>query len=423
MSNLQEASDLENLVQISRRRFEESPFIARTETAEFVRGVYAGRYFPIFAGEDVIETYWCLRQKAAIFDTPEKPVKICGPDAERFLNHVLSRDVTKMVPGRGYYAVACTPQGGVFMDGVMFRFDEETFWYVQADGPFEAWLLAYSGGYDVTISDPRVRVLQIQGPASMEIMNRATAGAIDDELRYFRSGFYHLAGQNLYVSRTGFTNELGYEIYAGPDTDHLALWDHLMACGAPHGLQFSSCRAMTLRRIEGGILGNITDMDTTMSPFEAGLAPFVDMNKGDFVGRKALEDMDRRSCLFGVVCETEVPAAGSQISDGDLVVGRITAGVQSPTLELGIGYVVFASPGEWVGRDLEMKLPDASIHSVKVVQLPFFDQEKRSWCEASTAKSHKDLLENTTPKLRLDHHDRPCSASETKLYLHARTSA
>ncbi len=377
MSNLQEASDLENLVSVSARRFQESPFIERTQRPHFVRGVYAGRYFPIHIGEDEIEMYWCLRQKAAIFDTPEKPIEIKGPDAERFLDYVLARDVTKMVPGRGYYAIACTPQGGVFMDGVMFRFDAETFWYVQADGPFESWLMAHSGGFEVSISDPDVRVLQIQGPASRDIMNAATDGALDDSLKYFRAGHYKIGGQTLYVSRTGFTNELGYEIYAGPETDHIALWDHLMACGAPHGMEFSSCRAMTLRRIEGGILGNITDMDTSMTPFEAGLASVVDMDKADFIGRDALMNKDRRSCLFGVTCESATPSSGSQIIANGKVVGRVTAGVPSPTLGLGIGYVVFEAPGEWVGRELLMQLPDDTEHVVDVVDIPFFDQQKQ----------------------------------------------
>ena len=154
MSNLQETSDLTNTVAVSARRFEESPFIERTNSPNMVRGVYAGRYFPIFMGEDWIEKYWCLRQKALIFDVPEKPIEIAGPDAVPFLDKVLSRDVAAMSERRGYYAIACTPQGGIFMDGVVFRLGEDRFWYVQADGPFETWLMAHSGGFDVTITDP-----------------------------------------------------------------------------------------------------------------------------------------------------------------------------------------------------------------------------------------------------------------------------
>jgi aminomethyltransferase len=377
MSNLQEATDLTNTVQVSARVMEESPFIERIDCPEMVRGIYAGRFFPIFIGEDPIEKYWTLRQKALIFDVPEKPVEISGSDAVPFLEKVLARKVSTMTEGRGYYAIACTPQGGVFMDGVIFKLGENRFWYVQADGPFETWLLAHSGGFDVTISDPHSRVIQIQGPASIDIMKAATEGAVDETMKYFRSGYFNVGGQKLYVSRTGFTNELGFEIYCdGANTDHLALWDHLMTCGEPHGMEFSSTRALTIRRIEGGILGNLTDMDTTMTPFEAGLAPFINMNKGDFIGREALVGKDTRPCLFGMTCKTETPAAGSAVMDGDTVVGHITAGIPSPTLGLGVGYVRFHSPGDWVGRTMSLRLPDGSIHEGQIVDVPFFDREK-----------------------------------------------
>ena len=164
MSNLQEASDLENNICISARRFEESPFIERTDCPEMIRGVYAGRYFPIFIGEDYLDKYWCLRQKALIFDVPEKPVQISGPDAVPFLEKIFARKVATMKEGRGYYAIACTPRGGVFMDGVMFRMGENRFWYVQADGPFETWLMAHSDSFDVTISDLTVVFFKFKGP-------------------------------------------------------------------------------------------------------------------------------------------------------------------------------------------------------------------------------------------------------------------
>ena len=169
MGNLQELSDLKKTVKISERRFEESPFIERTNSPNMVRGVYAGRYFPMSIGEDPIEKYWLLRQKALIFDVPEKPIEITGPDSLKFLNKVLTRDVSTVKEGRGYYSLACTPQGGIFMDGVIFKFNENKYWYVQADGPFEEWLLAHSSNFDVKICDPKSRVLQIQGPASIAV--------------------------------------------------------------------------------------------------------------------------------------------------------------------------------------------------------------------------------------------------------------
>ncbi|MXW34244.1 MAG: aminomethyl transferase family protein [Chloroflexi bacterium] len=376
--NLQEPEDRSNTVRLSGRRFEESPFISRYDGPELIRGVYAGRYFPIFNGEDPVRNYWVLRRKALLFDTPEKPVEVSGPDAPAFLDKVFSRSVSTLEEGRGRYALACTPQGGVFMDGVVFRIEGDRFWYVQADGALEDWLLAHSGGCDVTISDPKSRVIQIQGPASLEIMRAASANRIDEGMRYFRAGFFDLGGQEVYVSRTGFTGELGYEIYPlGNATDHLALWDHLMAAGEPHGMEFSSTSPMTMRRIEAGILGNTTDMDTTMTPFEAGLGRFVDMERGDFVGRAALLHADRRPLLHGLTCSDALPSAASTVLDGDTPVGRMTMGVRSPTLERGIGYVRFNEPGDWKGRSLRIRLPSGDVHPCEIVDLPFVDPEKR----------------------------------------------
>ena len=377
MGNFQELSDLKKTIKISARRFEESPYIKRTDHPDMVRGVYAGRYFAISLGEDPIQKYWLLRQKAAIFDVPEKPIDISGPDAAIFLEKVMTRKVSTMKEGRGYYSLACTPQGGIFMDGVIFKFSENKFWYVQADGPFEDWLLAHSSGFNVKISDPKSRVLQIQGPASIDIMKAASNGKIDEKMPYYRSGFFDLGGQNLYVSRSGFTNELGFEIYSdGFKTDHLALWDHLMNCGKPFGMELSATRAMTIRRIEAGIFGNLTDIDTTINPFEAGLGFCVNMDKGDFIGREALVNKDKRTCLFGLTCKTETPVSGSKVINGSKIVGHITAGVHSPTLNTGIGYVRFYEPNDWPGKNLDLKLPNGNLHKAEIVNLPFFDKEK-----------------------------------------------
>ena len=375
--NIQEDLDINDTVRVSSRCFEVSPFLERYDRPDMVRGVYAGRFFTIYNGEDPVQKYWTLRRKALIYDVPEKPVEISGPDVVPFLEKVLSRRVATLGEGRGRYAIACTPQGGVFMDGVLFRLGSDRFWYVQADGAFEIWLTAHSGGCDITISDPRSRVIQIQGPASMDIMRAASAGQIDASMHYFRAGFFDLGGQQLYVSRTGFTGELGYEIYPdGEATDHLALWDHLMAAGEAYGMEFSSTRSMTIRRIEAGILGNMTDMDTTMTPFQAGLGRFVDMDKGDFIGRAALVDADRRTVLYGVTCKGAIPGRGSTVLDAERPVATLSAGVASPTLGCGIGYARFREPGDWSGRELKVRLPDGQVYPCTVVDLPFFDREK-----------------------------------------------
>lgn len=378
MKNEHDTFDPSNTVAISAHSFEESPFIERITNPNLVRGVYAGRYMIISAGEDVIEKYWCLRQKALMFDVPEKPIDITGPDVIQFLEKVLSRRISTMTEGRGYYAIACTPNGGIFMDGVVFRLGPDHFRYVQADGNFETWLLAHSGGFDVSITDPHARVLQIQGPASIDIMSAASNGAIDETMKYFRSGYFDLGGQRMYVSRTGYTNELGFEVYCDASTtDYLALWDFLMACGAPHGMEYSSIAAMNIRRIEAGIMDNLTDMDPTMTPYEAGLGSFIDMDKGDFVGRDALLKKDTRSCFFGLTCAGAIPASGSIVMDATQQVGRVTLGRRSPTLGVGIGYVRFFMPGDWPGKSLSLRLPDGTTEECQIVELPFFDQDRR----------------------------------------------
>ena len=377
MGNLQEESDLQNTVQISARRFEESPFISRIDDSKMIRGVYAGRYHAIYNGEDVLHKYWTLRKKALIYDVPEKPIEISGPDATAFLDKVLTRKISDLQEGRGLYALACTPKGGIFMDGVVFKFSSNKYWYVQADGDFETWLLAHTEGFDVSIKDPKSRVLQIQGPLSMDIMKELTDGKLDETLKYYRSGFYEIDNQRVYISRTGFTGELGYEIFCfGHETDHVSLWDKITSVGNKYGMEFSSTRSITIRRIEAGILGNLTDIDTTITPFQAGLDSIVDLEKDYFVGQKALLNSDKSTLLFGFKCSEKTPSSGSVIIHNNEDVGYITAGVDSPTLKCGIGYVRFGEKGEWIGKKLKIKFRDGSISSGEVVELPFFDREK-----------------------------------------------
>lgn len=370
-------ADAQKTVRISARRFEPSPFADRYTNPETVLGVYAGRFYSIFNGEDPIETYWALRRKAVLYDVPERPVQIEGPDAAPFMERIFARPISNLRTGRGRYAIACTPTGGVFMDGVLFKLSEGRFWYVQPNGALESWLIAHSEGFDVTISDPKSRVLQIQGPKSLEVMRAASGGLIDENMGYFRSGFFDLGGQKLYVSRTGWTGELGFEIYSqGEGTDYRGLWDHLIEAGTSHGMVFGSISSMEIRRMEAAILDNGTDMDMSMTPYQAGLGTFIDLNKEDFTGRAALLEADRRPLLFGLKCEA-VPDMDYEILDGQHVVGYVTGGAWSPYLQSGIGYVRFNEPGQWAGRTLSLKVEEGEICPCEIVELPFYDPEKR----------------------------------------------
>jgi len=226
--------------------------------------------------------------------------------------------------GRARYAIACTPQGQMLMDGIVIRLAADHFWYVKADGEFETWLLAYSEGLDVVVSDPKSWVLQIQGPKALDVLAAAADHTVSDRFGYFHVDTFTLGGQEVLISRTGWTGETGFEVYSNPNIDHLALWDHLMASGKPFGMDIGS-----------------TDMDLEMTPYAAGLGMFVDLSKTDFVGKAALAKADQRSRLFGLISETGIPGSGMSVLFGDMVVGRMTTGGWSPTLEKGIGYVRF----------------------------------------------------------------------------------
>ncbi|MGY8997756.1 MAG: glycine cleavage T C-terminal barrel domain-containing protein, partial [Alphaproteobacteria bacterium] len=265
-------------------------------------------------------------------------------------------------------------------DGVLFRLAPDRFWYVQPDGDLETWLLAHIGGFDAKVSDPHARVLQVQGPVSPEIVRTASNGAIDDSVKYFHAGYFDIGGQQVYVSRTGWTAELGYEFYVEWDkTDCRGLWDHLVAAGAPHGMVTTSANALEIRRIEAGILDNITDIDPDLNPWQAGLGPFVDLDReGDFVGRDALLAItDKDTLLYGITCQGATPDSGDVVMDGGDAVGRISAGAWSPHQKCGIGYVRFEKPGDWEGHTLSLATSDGQTSECRVVTLPFYDAEKR----------------------------------------------
>jgi glycine cleavage system aminomethyltransferase T len=377
-------ADIKNTVRISARRFEISPFHECYANDETVMGALADRFYEVFNGENTLETYWNLRRKVVVYDVPEKPWQIEGPDAMAFMERIFARNISTLKEGRGLYAIACTHDGGTFMDGILFRMAENVFWYVQPEGHFLSWVMALSAGYDVKFFDPKGRVLQIQGPNALKVMSDLTNGAIDESLKYFQSGYYDVCGQRLYVSRTGWTGERGYEIYSvgtetsiDSPTDHHKLFNDVMAAGKPHGIMYGSMASMEIRRIEAGILDNISDFDHTMSPFAAGLGPFIHADKEGFVGREALQTADRRVRLLGLVCKAATPEYRGQVVEDGETVGHVTAAAWSPTLDCGIGYVRFYDAGAWVGKTLSVLSEAGEICDCEIVELPFYDTEKR----------------------------------------------
>ena len=340
----------------------------------------AGRLYVHYNGEDIGKTYWALRQNAALYDVPERPLEISGPYAVKFLNLIFTRMVDQLRIGRGYYSLACTSDGGIFMDGILFKLSSERFWFVQPDGDMNTWLIAHKDGFDVKISDPNSRVLQIQGPSSLKIMYDASNGQIDATFKYFNSGFYKIGGQEVYVSRTGWSGELGYEIYTqGKSTNCMALWNHLTEIGKGHGMLFSSMQSINIRRIEAGIFDSGSDFDVTMTPYEAGLEKFVDLTKESFIGRQALIESNapKDTRIYGIKCQSIVPKGGLKIFDKASKVGMVTTGAYSPFLKTGIGYVRFDRASNWREKKLTIQAADNQIFDCKILSLPFYDKEKK----------------------------------------------
>ena len=372
-------------VRLSSFRLGRSPFADRYVTDQTVFGLYCGRLYPIkaYPDEDPVPQYWKLRNGVMLYDVPEKPLEIIGPEAARMLERVLTCRVGTLAVGRARYGIACNEDGTVLMDGVIMRLAPDRFWYVKANGEFEGWLTAHAMGLDAEVSDPDSRVLQIQGPNSLDVLDAAIGGGLSTDFRYFHAGFFEIGGQTLWVSRTGWTGEAGIEIYcnSGPEaTDHDALWDNLAACGEPFGMEFSSSSSMGIRRIEAGILDNGTDIEPDLTPYGAGLGNFVALDKGDFIGRSALARADRSQLLFGLVCATAAPDAGMQVHLENGPVGHITIGTWSPSLEAGVGYVRFDRPlpgGDWLGKTVSLIDHKGAPHPATVDTLPFVDKEKR----------------------------------------------
>lgn len=356
---------------------EMSPWFDRTYNEKALYGDYAGRLVLLSIGNDQAEEYWELRKSVGLFDVPERPVEISGQDAVAFLNRMFTRPVDKLRVGRGSYGLLCHQGGGLVCDGILFRLAEDRFWYVHADADVFLWLVAHAHDYAVEIRDPESWVLQVQGPKSLEVLARACDRGPPAEFRYFDAFHGTMGGQKVLVSRTGWTNELGFEVYnMEPDVDGPALWDHLIAAGAEFGMRGLSQLAMNIRRIEGGILNYPTDIDWHTTPFDVGLGMFVNLEGDDFIGREALLKASRDCRFSGFKCEGRSLRYGAALMAAGEAVGRVTAYEVSPYLECGVGFALFDSAASLRGEGFYIVDRNGGECPIELVELPFYDAEK-----------------------------------------------
>ncbi len=321
----------------------------------------------------------------------ERQVEITGPDAFTFTNMLVPRDLTKCEVGQCKYVFVTSATGGILNDPVLLRLEENRFWLSLADSDILLWAqgVALNSGLDVTISEPDVGPLQVQGPKSKDVMVDLFGEDIVDIPYYFMRS-YELDGMDVFVSRTGYTAELGYEIYLHNATrDGVKLWDAVLAAGEPHGLRvIGPCH---IKRIEAGILALGCDMWFDTNPYEVdmGYEWMVDLEQeADFIGKAALkrikaEGVSRR--LVGV--EIAGPGLGSY-NDGAMIdyftvfaggneVGRVTSACYSPRLEKNIGFAMVPIEHAEFGTELEVDAPTGRQQAV-VVRRPFIDAEKET---------------------------------------------
>ena len=354
-----------------------SPWFARTWSENNVYTEYAGRLVLQSLGGDAVEEYWTLRKKVGLFDVPERPLEIRGSDAVAFLNHAFTRPVDKLRLGRGSYGLLCHQGGGMVCDGILFRLSEDRYWYVHADADVRLWLTALAVDYRVEILDPGSWVLQVQGPKSLQVLGRAIDGELPGDFRYFDAFQGSMGGQPVLVSRTGWSAELGFEVYnMDADVDGPALWDHLLAAGKDYGIRPCGQMSMNIRRIEGGILNYPTDITWDTTPYDVGLGAFVDLDGHDFVGHDALCRADKSPRFTGFRCDSRRISYGSTVMSRGRAIGRVTAYEISPYLECGIGFALLDSPQDLQSRDLRIDDADGEACRIEFVELPFYDAAK-----------------------------------------------
>ena len=344
--------------------------------------VYNHMYIPRDFG-DPEKNFWNLIETAILCDVAvERQVEITGPDATKFVQFLTPRDLSAMSVGQCKYVILTNQHGGILNDPVMLRLDTNHFWLSLADSDVLLWAqgVAVNAGYNVTITEPDASPLQLQGPQSGRIM-QALFGPDIADLRYYYCRAQQLDGIDLIVSRTGWSSELGYEIFLRDHEEGDRLYETIMQAGQPFGLQPG--HTSTIRRIEGGMLSYQADMDINTNPFELGLDRFIELDmEADFVGKDALlkiKSSGVKRCQIGVVIDgpplTQPNTRPWKLSTNGQVTGTVTSAVYSPRLRKNIALAMVNIDSSILGT--KFLLNSGHGHRAAVaVETPFYDPKK-----------------------------------------------
>lgn len=343
---------------------------------------YNGMWMPV--GYDTpVNEYWNTIERAGLWDVAvQRVVEFSGPDALAFMELLTPRHVGKVEVGQCRYIFLCNQDGGLLNDPVMLRIVEDRFWICCADGDIYMWAkgIAVFAGMDVRIETPDVFPMQIQGPASPRIVASLFGDAVLD-LRYYGWMWVELDGRRFVLSRTGFSSEVGFELFMIGTEGGTALWNRILEVGGPFGLSPGSPNR--IRRIEGGVLDYGSDMTTAENPFEVGLGARIDFDKGAFIGREALlriAETGPARQMKGVIVDGPALLKNNEdrwpVYAGDAQVGEMTSAVHSPRLEQNIGFALVAM--EWADAAGGLSVETAEgRRNLAFAAMPFIDPGKQ----------------------------------------------
>ena len=345
--------------------------------------VYNHMYIPRDFG-DPEQNFWNLINDAILCDVAvERQVEITGPDAAQFVQLLTPRDLSSLSVGQCKYVLITNNEGGLLNDPVLLRLAENHFWLSLGDSDILLWAqgVAINSGLDVNIKEPDVSPLQLQGPRSIDIMKELFGNDIVN-LKYYWLIETELNGIPLVVSRTGWSSELGYEIYLRDGSKGDDLWELIMETGKKYNLHPG--HTSSIRRIEGGMLSYHADADINTNPFELGMDRLVNLdNNNKFIGKEALikireKGVTRKQVGITIDCD---PLKGPNtifwpIIKNDKKIGKVTSAVFSPRLNKNIALAMVTIDNSQINNSFDVKIVDEFFRA-QVVEKPFYDPKKQ----------------------------------------------
>lgn len=365
---------------------EKSPFFDCAHRDGAASYIVLNHMFMPYRYGDQTEEYWALVNDATLWDVAaERQVEISGPDAQRFVEMLVPRSLERCGVGQCRYVVITDYDGYILNDPVLNRLEEDRYWLSAADSDLILWVkgVACFAGMDVTIDEPEAAPIQIQGSKSRDIMIRLLGDKAGD-LNYYQLMHADLDGMKLLVTRTGWSGDLGYEIYLRDLSRAAELWERVKAAGKPSNLRVTGPN--TIRRVEAGIIAMRSDFPAKSTPFHVGLERLVELDKpADFIGKAALKRIAAEGVAWKLVglefeegaVSGEAAAFGGRVVMRDGVpVGRTTVVVHSPRLKRMIGYARINASAASLGTLLSVE-GKSGRQNARVARRPFFDATKR----------------------------------------------